>query len=737
MTMTESSTAPASPAPRGRGSRQPSVAWQLALAQEFGGAFPFEWNAESGEIIASAALKALFDTPNAQPLPVRAVAGRIDPADRDRLEAEMQARLQSGGRFESEFRITPADGQVRWVLARGRTLETGPGGRIAGVALDITRRKKAEIALAEKEAALLASEARFRAVQETTIDGFVMLESVRDGAGRLVDFRWVYANDAAERIVGRPREWFIGRRLLQEMPGNREDGLFDAYVRVVETGKPWSREFSYSHEGLDVYLRAVAGRVGDGIAITFADLSERRRAEEKVIAAEERWRAILNTMPQMVWSARPDGLHDFYNGRWYDFTGTERGAMDGAAWAGMFHPEDQPLVRERWQHALATGEIFEIEGRLRHRSGAWRWTLGRAVPLLGADGAIERWFGTCTDIDDIKATETRLKASEERLQLALDAAEVVGTWEWDVQADRLVADARFARLMGAETEEAERGVPLARYLAGIHPEDREGVRTAIAEAVRRGDRYKHEYRVCRPDGSTAWVSARGQCVHESGGAARFSGAVFDITERKTIEEARELLARELSHRIKNIFAVVNSLVTLSSRGYPEAQTFAEAVRARLTALGRAHDYVRPQPGKEADAAGAQTAHGLFEELLAPYCGEGDRISVEGSDAPVGVSAATALALVVHELATNAVKYGALSSESGHLTISCRAEGDTYRIVWNERGGPAVEGRPEHRGFGTLMSERTASAQLRAQISHDWDPAGLTVTITLPRSELGH
>jgi PAS domain-containing protein len=133
MTMTDTSAARAMPAPRGRGSRQPSVAWQLALAQEFGGAFPFEWDANSGEIIASAALKALFETAADQPLLARTVAARIDPADLDRVKAETQARLEGGGRFESEFRITDADSHMRWVLARGRTLAKGPNGRIAGV----------------------------------------------------------------------------------------------------------------------------------------------------------------------------------------------------------------------------------------------------------------------------------------------------------------------------------------------------------------------------------------------------------------------------------------------------------------------------------------------------------------------------------------------------------------------------------------------------------------------------
>ena len=148
------------------------------------------------------------------------------------------------------------------------------------------------------------------------------------------------------------------------------------------------------------------------LARQVASLIETRLVRDEVAAqaaalaaSERRFRVMTGAMPQMVWTALPDGFHDFYNDRWYEFTGVPAGSTDGEGWNGMFHPDDQERARTRWRHSLATGDPYEVEYRLRHHSGAYRWTLGRAMPLRDAEGRIERWFGTCTDIEDLKQAE--------------------------------------------------------------------------------------------------------------------------------------------------------------------------------------------------------------------------------------------------------------------------------------------------------------------------------------------
>src|SRR4051795_9381498 len=205
----------------------------------------------------------------------------------------------------------------------------------------------------------------------------------------------------------------------------------------------------------------------------------------------------------------------------------------------------------------------------------------------------------------------------------------------------------------------------------VHPDHRERVLDAWKKAVESVGEYEVEIPFRRAsDRSYRWFLTKGLPVRDGAGRVeRWIGIALDIHERKQAEEARELLSRELSHRIKNIFAVVSGLAILSARGRPDAQPFAGAFRERVQALAQAHEYVRPY-SPDLPRSGEQTVQGLLRALLAPYLEDRQaRFRVEGDDVPVGASAATALALIVHEQATNAVKYGALSQEGGHVHVS--------------------------------------------------------------------
>jgi two-component sensor histidine kinase len=212
---------------------------------------------------------------------------------------------------------------------------------------------------------------------------------------------------------------------------------------------------------------------------------------------------------------------------------------------------------------------------------------------------------------------------------------------------------------------------------------------------------------------------------------RLIGAHIDITARRRAEEQRELVSRELSHRIANIFTVVNSLVRMAARFEPTNKEFAEKLESRLQSLHRAHAFVSR---KEIGDGGLKL---LLARLFEQYQGaSGRRVSIQGEDALVGSNAATALALVFHELATNAVKYGALSIDEGSVYVVVAAAAGQLRLLWREEGGPAIVNAPSGpNGFGSVLVERAARSQLGASMTYDWRPEGLSVTVEVSLVDL--
>ncbi|WP_426128849.1 sensor histidine kinase [Pararhizobium sp. PWRC1-1] len=318
----------------------------------------------------------------------------------------------------------------------------------------------------------------------------------------------------------------------------------------------------------------------------------------------------------------------------------------------------------------------------------------------------------------------------ENLRRAIHAAGVA-LWSWNVTDDRFAMDEQAFKLWGL-VKSGE--VKFEDLSAHIHPADRDRVRAAFTATRGIVGSYEIDFRIIIGD-EIRWISARGigddTALHEG----QMFGVFLDVTGRKQAEEGNELLAGEMSHRVKNLLAIAMGLTNITAQSTTTAKEMAKELTARLAALGRAHDLVRPIPG----AQGHATLLGdLLSVLLAPYEDLGafkGRIRVAVPRMGVGEGAATALALVFHELATNSMKYGALSIDTGILDLSGSTEGDEVTLTWTERGGPAVESPDGAEGYGSKLLNRSVSGQLGGTITYDWSEKGVVVVLQLSGDKL--
>ena len=211
----------------------------------------------------------------------------------------------------------------------------------------------------------------------------------------------------------------------------------------------------------------------------------------------------------------------------------------------------------------------------------------------------------------------------------------------------------------------------------------------------------------------------------------------DTTEQRKAEEGQHLLIGELNHRVKNLFSIMGGIVNMSARFARNPQELATAIRGRLNALAKAHDLVLPKFLRSNVASKAEsvtTLDALLNSILSPYSNSESgetRIVCSGPDIRLGDKATTSLALVVHELATNAAKYGALSNEAGRADVDWRIDADKLWLEWLERDGPPVSPTPSAAGFGSLLAERSVKGQLQGELKREWLGTGLKVTLMLP------
>jgi PAS domain S-box-containing protein len=455
---------------------------------------------------------------------------------------------------------------------------------------------------------------------------------------------------------------------------------------------------------------------------------------------ETQFAVLAESLPQLVWSARPDGYVDYVNRRWREFTGLAPEQSTGEGWQAALHPGDLPDVLEQWRRSLETGEPYEREYRVRNTAGEYEWFLSRAIPIQDLTGQIARWFGTSTNIDEQKKAVEALRLLESQYRLALDAADL-GTWQIDLEKNLITWDEGTCALYHLP-HNGLYSLTLEEAWDMIHPDDREAVKARIAGAaeLESDGQYDSQYRAVLPDGKLRWFRSHGQTLYRNEGGTRRAvslyGVVSDVTERNALEEAQTLLTRELNHRVKNLFAIANGMVSMTARTAKDPKDMATALRGRLSALSRAHELVQPASAADMGSGIDVELARLIEAVLDPYRQSGqNRIVIEGPSVPVGSNTTTSLALVLHELATNAAKYGCLSYAEGELTIRWTVQDDMADLVWTESGGPVIETSPAFEGFGTQLSQRSIAGQLGGTLEREWRREGLRVHMTLPLSRL--
>lgn len=476
-------------------------------------------------------------------------------------------------------------------------------------------RAELERQVQERTAELQASRDLFKATMDSSMDMIQVFKAVRDPAGEIVDFRWLLNNHTSESRYGE----VSGQSLLERNPGVVQEGIYDTFKRVTETGQPATAERRYAHEQFDGWFFQCVVQLGDGVAITTKEISAWKAAQEEVLRlrdaiaqaalreSEDRFRTLASLIPVLLWRSDESGQHNSLNEAWLAYTGQTLQQSQVGGWLEAVHPDDRDAAREAFRSGREQQRLIEVQQRIRHHDGRYRWFLVRQAPILDTEGQVTQWIGAAMDIHDL----------------------------------------------------------------------------------------------------------------------------HDLQERQTV------LVAELQHRTRNLLGVVRSIAHQTMAQTGPTERFREQFNDRLAALSRVQGLLSRSEQEPI------TLRSLIQTELDALGGgdDADRIHVAGPPVRLHKASVQTLALAVHELATNARKYGALTTEHGRLSVTWRADrddqgGGNLLIEWIEEGisRPREQQRPTRRGYGRELIEQAMPYALNAKTRYELGETRLRCAIELPLDE---
>jgi PAS domain S-box-containing protein len=644
------------------------------------------------------------------------VQNAYPPEENARRVGEVIATLKAKGVWQGEWHNRRKDGSDFFTSSRITAVELDGRTHWLCVQRDVTAMRAAERAhRASEERLELAIAGTGVGIYDLDLgsgtgfwseSAFRMLgyEPAPDGRATFEMWRARLHPDDAERV-------------LAEHSRSEEGGgdlLFEFRILRADSGE---------ERWLASYGRVLPGPQGGRSIGTVLDITERKRTEEALRENEARLRLAMEAGRLGSWWFDARHGRGGFSERSARMIGLPPGQLEASyeEWRALVHAEDLGQAEATFAAALS-GETpgYETEYRVVHADGEVRRLEVMGAVERDSAGAALRVVGTFRDVTRLRAAAEASRESAQRLDLAVSAHRI-GIFDWDVQTGRVHWTRQEEELFGVPA--GSFGGDISDWAARVHPDDlvpmNEAMRSAMAE---RRDHLDFAFRIVRSDAELRWIEGSSRFLYaEDGTPLRMVGTNIDATERRRGEEHQRLLVNELNHRVKNTLAIIQGIAQQTFRGSDVPTERREAFEGRLSALSAAHNLLTRENWETA------SIRELVEAAVDPYRGGDGRVTLDGPDVRLAPRTAVSLALAIHELGTNAAKYGALSGPAGSVSVRWHAAEGRLGLVWSESGGPPVA-PPAGRGFGTRMIERALAAELGGEAVIDFRPEGLVCTV---------